>query len=1417
MTSPTATETSRRPPTYVVAIGASAGGLNALETFFDHMPADSGLAFVVIQHLSPDFKSLMDDLLARHTRMPIHRVSSGIPLEADSIYLIPPKVHMTVAEAHLFLTDKNDRQHVELPIDIFLNSLAKDQGEKAIAVILSGTGSDGSRGIVAVHEQGGLVLVQSPDTAQFDGMPRTAMASQIVDFVLPPESMPQVLVEYVTNPVAVRARARVGLDMIGEEGEYAGIFALLRRHSNLDFSKYKAATVGRRIRRRMEFRQIPEVTDYVAILSGDPGELDALYADLLIGVTEFFRDDQAFAYLQSDVIPALFDALQPEEDLRVWSAGCATGEEAYSLAVLLQEHAAQRPFAGKITVFATDVHKRSLDIASQGVYHRDCLGKVSATRLQRFFTQEGENHFRVSSELRKAVVFASHNLLSDPPFTKVDLICCRNLLIYFQPGAQEKVISLFHFALKKDGILFLGSSEGLGTFAAEFETVALQHKVYRKIRDLKLAIDLDPARPLNSQRTPQLVIGAPPGRLVSIDRQLLADYDRLLRRHLPAGVLIDQQRRVLHYFGNIAEFLKAPQGRAESDLLLLAEDNLHIALSTGLQRVMKSGQPHLMRNVRVSQGDEQSLLDLQIEPLADEKTRSSHYHVSFANIRPVEAPPQIDLPDDTGNDQELFDSAGHYRQHVADLELELQSTRENLQTTVEELQTSNEELQATNEELLAANEELQSTNEELHSVNEELYSVNAEFERKNLELKRLNTDHDNLLSSIDIGTIFLDRDLRIRKFNPAIGSFIKLLPHDIGRPIDHIAFHLARQEEMLADVQTVLASGEPVQREVASRDGNWLLNRIVPFRTEAEAIDGVVITFTDITRIKQAELLSQRLNEELEEKVHQRTQQLEKEIAERQLAEQQAGASRDYYLQILKTAPALIWRSGLDALCDWFNDTWLEFTGRDLDQEMGAGWAEGVHPDDYQHCLTIYQEAFAARQPFEMEYRLRHRDGDYRWIIDIGRPLQTLEGQFAGYIGYCFDISERKAVELQMQSNEQELKKAVAAADAANRAKSEFLANVSHEIRTPMNGVVGMCQLLETTELSLEQQDYVQTLKDSSANMLSIIDDLLDLSRIEARKVELDIRPFSLHQSVEHIVKTQQSLLAQKGLDCQVAIDADIPGCLLGDDLRIQQILINLLGNAIKFTDRGEIRLAAHARETQGDRVVIELTVQDTGIGIAADALDKIFEPFVQTDKFGASRPGGTGLGLTISRNLAEVMDGSLTVQSHPGQGSCFTLTLPLAVDTLSAAHSPVTTADRVDNQSPPLKVLLVDDHPINSKYQSILLNKLGHAVTLASNGEEGLDQVEQQPFDLVLMDIQMPVMDGEQALQAIRDSDRPDIRALPVIALTAYALDDDRDRLLARGFDGYLSKPLVASELMQEMARVIDRRQDRTEAGTDD
>lgn len=703
-----------------------------------------------------------------------------------------------------------------------------------------------------------------------------------------PGEMPAILMEHAANPARHRTQEGQAQRLPEEEADYQEVFNQLQREYNLDFAGYKTGTVGRRIRRRMGYRRIREVPDYLKILASDKHELDDLYHDLLIGVTEFFRDEKPFELLQATIIPALFAGLAPGEDMRAWSAGCATGEEAYSLAILLAEQGSQLDFTGKISVFATDVHKRSLDAAARGIYSPEALAKVSPARRERFFTELDSGHFKVKNELRRMLTFAHHDLTRDMPFCKLDLICCRNLLIYLQPATQKKVLSLFHFALKMQGVLFLGKSEGIGTLSSEFEAISTQHKMFRKVREQKMALDLDSGRKGNTLVIPRTDLPSVPQRSASLDRRILADYDTLLERHMPPGVLVDEKFQVIHYFGNVAPFLKPIRGRVETGILSLAEGNLYLALSTSLQKVKKSGQTVVTRNIRIKGTEEEYLVDVIVDPIPHDSNDTLHYHIFFERIQKEPA-----LLQEWHNDEQSshFEASIYYRQHLADLELELQSTRadllathDNLQSTSEALHASNEELQAANEELQSTNEELNSANEELHSTNEELYSVNMEYERSNVELKQLNVDLTNLLTSIDSGLIFLDKDMCIRKFNPASSAYFKLLPQDVGRPIDHIAYQLADQSGLSDDIRKVLSDGAVIEKGVSTREGAWLLSRIMPFKSEEGPREGVVITFTNISQIKEAELKVSRLNEELARRLKELEEtylRLEQETGER--------------------------------------------------------------------------------------------------------------------------------------------------------------------------------------------------------------------------------------------------------------------------------------------------------------------------------------------------------------------------------------------------------------------------------------------------------------------------------------------------------------------------------------------------------
>lgn len=694
---------------YTVGIGASAGGLEALEKFFEHMPLDTGMAFIVVQHLSPDFESHMDQLLGRITDIPIQRVTDGMTVQPDTIFLIPPKKEMIVSGGKLLLTDKDMGRGFSHPIDHFFRSLAQDAGRNSIGVILSGTGSDGSRGVVDIHESGGLVLCQSEITARFDGMPLSAQETGSVDLILPPNAMPEALQRYSKKNLARNAMVDQEIPNFEQEGLNT-LFEALRGSHGIDFSHYKPSTIFRRITRRLHVKQIESLEEYVKQVQENPAELNALYCDLLIGVTRFFRDSAAFEALAENVIPELVKRAENGDPVRVWVAGCASGEEAYSLAILFHEEFEQRGVHPNFKVFATDVHQDSLEVASAGKYPKESLDNVDPEIVEKYFSLDNDTA-SVRGELRRSIAFARHNVITDAPFTKMDLVTCRNLLIYFQPIAQKKVLTLFHFGLKLGGFLFLGPSESTEHLATELVNVDPRWKIFRKRRDIRL--NPSDSRWLGASagspvRQPAVYNENPRSKNPNSPSLLVPTYDYLLNQHMPPSFLIDSTFQLLHTFGGAERYLSLKGGRPSDGILELIRPELRTFLSGALQHARKESKPVNYSGVNVPTDDGTESLNVAVEPIQLQPHLDKQFLVTIradhlTNTVERIAAAEVDITELTA-------------EHISSLEVELRSAKENLQATIEELETSNEELQATNEELVASNEELQSTNEELQSV-----------------------------------------------------------------------------------------------------------------------------------------------------------------------------------------------------------------------------------------------------------------------------------------------------------------------------------------------------------------------------------------------------------------------------------------------------------------------------------------------------------------------------------------------------------------------------------------------------------------------------------------------------------------------------------------------------------------------------
>ncbi|WP_296809450.1 chemotaxis protein CheB [Thiocapsa sp.] len=832
---------------YVVAIGASAGGLDALERFFQSLPTDLGAAYVVIQHLSPDHKSMMANLLGRHTAMPVVTVEHDMRIEPDRVHLIPPASMMSVSGDALRLTPKNPRG-LTLPIDLFFTSVAKEFGKHAIGVVLSGTGSDGTRGAVAINDAGGLLLAQEPESAKFDGMPRSAIATGLVDAILPPDALGPRIVEHIHQIPRAKVQPDGRALGIDKDDAFEETMHLLQHQGGINFREYKPATVMRRIERRMQVRHTPDLANYVRLLDNDRGELAVLRREMLIPVTSFFRDPETFDILAETVVKTIVAERGENQPIRVWVAGASTGEEAYSLAILFAEAFDRARRWPNFKLFATDVEQQNVEVGGAGVFSEAITAELSPERIERFFYKRG-NHFVVKNEIRQSIVFAKHNLLEDPPFTRMDLVSCRNLLIYFRTQAQERALRRIQYALAPGGFLFLGPSETLAELQSDFTAVSSKHKIYRILRHVSLPLDL--ANTPLAPRAPS-VPGRRPGRhghqLASDAAVIDAGQAMLLRGYAPASLLLSSRFELLHVFGEVGDYLRIAEGNATLDVAKLLAAPLAPVAQALLHKATRSAAPLRSDILSVGLADGASRrLRLVVRPF-DVMQGESHLLLSF---EPEPEPLPIEtLATTTG--METINIDRETIQRMETLERELNATRESLQATIEELETANEELQATNEELMASNEELQSSNEELQSVNEELYTVNAENQEKIEILNRLNADLDSMAKAAAIATVFVDSSLRLTRFTPEATSLFKIRNGDLGRPIDDFA-NLLQYPNFIEELHRTVDSGEMLQREIHAANGRVYLARVLPYAVRPGDARGAVATFVDITTLYDIE------------------------------------------------------------------------------------------------------------------------------------------------------------------------------------------------------------------------------------------------------------------------------------------------------------------------------------------------------------------------------------------------------------------------------------------------------------------------------------------------------------------------------------------------------------------------------------
>lgn len=1207
----------------VVGLVASAGGLDAYKAFLDAMPANSGMAFVLIPHLDPRHESLMAPLLARHTDMPIEEARDQQPLHPDHIYVIPPDRHLTLRAGVIELNRPPGQLGGEIAIEPFLLSLANDQQERAICVILSGTGNHGTLGLKAVKAAGGMVMAQEPSTAEYDRMPRSAIDTGLVDYVLPPGEMPAVLLKYVRHLTIAAAGAP---EPAAVRDNLEQVLALLRERSNFDFLAYRKRMLLRRIQRRMGLNQLERFSDYLALLREQPEEVERLARDLFISVTSFFRDPEMFHILETRVLPALLEARGAHGAVRVWVPGCATGEEAYSLAMLLVERVGAVGKDSVPQVFATDVDRGALEVARRGIYPESVLMDLSRQRLGRFFTRVDDDHWQVKKPLREVVLFAPHNLLSDTPFSRLDLVSCRNLFIYLESQVQQTLLELFHFALNDGGFLILGPSESIGRQVELYQPYSKKWRIFRRTNATQrtaIGLPVQPGgHPGGSSQAP-VTGSAATASLFELTRNILLDD------YAPAAVVIDQHYQVHHYAGPTHLYLRQPGGPPSSDLLTLANPGLRPRLRAAVQRVMQEHRRVDISGIRIKRAGRTVAVRLSSQPLR-KGAGEGLILVAFQDMPEV---PDIADGGAAQSDEEL----------VQQLEHELKTTRVELQSTIEELESSNEELRASNEEVMSVNEELQSANEELEtsreelqSLNEELSSVNAQLQDKVKELEGATDDMANLMASVDVPILFLAANRTIHRFTPGATRLFNLIDSDIGRPLSHITMRF-EDPELAWDIDLALQDRTTPEREVHAGQDQWYLRRITAYRTASSRMEGIVLSFTDVTPHKHAELELRGMAESLEQRVVERSAQLRQE--------------RNFNNAILDTVASLILVVDTEGRVVRYNRACETVTGYNFAEFMGSrAWWNLVPEEEREQVGRVVVRLMAGEEQVESENHWLTREGSRRLLRWQNTVLKDAAGRIRFIVGSGLDITEQREAEDEARHHLEEASR-LQRLQTAN----ELATLLAHEINTPLGAITMYAETGEQVlgHSPLERERLAELLAQISRQSLRAAEIIRRLRAFVGRG---RIKPVDL--DLNEVLRNACALMESKARSCGISLLLDLDAGLRpvrGVDVHIEQVLLNLIRNAIEAIHvagmtGGTITVTSGMHTGDG---MAQVCVRDTGPGIDSESADTLFGSLASDKEY------GLGVGLRISHSLIEAQDGRLWAEPHaPGGVFCFLLPL---------------------------------------------------------------------------------------------------------------------------------------------------------------
>ncbi len=1329
----------------VVGIGASAGGLEAVSELLRNLPANTGIAFVLVQHLDPHHESILADLLGNYTPMPVMQVHGDVPIKADHVYVIPPNATMVIVDSILRVSRPvQELSYKRRPIDAFLVSLAENMHNRAIGVVLSGAASDGTLGLKAIKAEGGITFAQN-DSAKFDGMPRSAIAAGVVDFVLPPQGIARELAALARHPTPDPAVEQ----LFGDSAAMYEILEMVCRRSGVDFRLYKRATIQRRLARRMAVQKTGTLVDYLGVLRQDPGETDALFDDLLLKVTEFFRDGPVFEGLKTEAFPSLTRDLSENEPLRVWIPGCSTGEEVYSIAICLVEYLEAAGVSRSVLIFGTDASERVIARARTGIFDQSAVSDISPERLRRFFTRS-DSGYQIDRNVRAMCVFSRHVLGADPPLSRMDLISCRNLLIYFSAALQQRVIDTLAYAIRPAGYLLVGRSENTGKLSEFFDPVDDELRIYTKRPSVevrtstligKLAGRQEHTGPLPPNPAPE-AHATTGGIHASVDHMLLSHYG-------PSGIVVDEGLRIVEFRGNMNPYLQIRQGDAKLDLLDSLRDDLAAHLSSAIAEAHR-------RNATLR------LSDIQVR-------RDRAFHFVRITVIPVSIPPLDrysiilfeDLADSAGSaGQQAASSVEAETQapelerperHIEYLERELVSTRDFLQTTIEELRSTNEEAQSVNEELQSNNEELQTTKEELQSSNEELVTMNAETQSRNVQLASVNDDLINLLRSISTPIVMVDNDLRIRRFTPAAESIFHLRSIDIGRPMSDFQppINIPNLDEILHEVIRTLKIHE---QEVYHFESCWYLMRVWPYRTLDNRIAGAVLLLTDITDLKRgaektrrAEARYQRLFESARDGILIVDERSGEIVDVNAYAEQLFGYSRD------------------------------ELVGQKVWEIEAARATPGLR-------LAVEQ----------MRDRHTARFSDMNFTMKGGRSIQTEvignvyhEGNSRAIQLNIRDLTERREFDRELQQTQ----------------KLESLGllagGVAHDFNNLLSGIIINADLI-SDEMPADDPSRTQlrAIRRSSEQAAKLTQQLMAYAG-KGRFISEHIHLSELIGDILALIQTS----IPKTVDVRLNLAPDLPD-ILADSGQIEQLVMNLIinaGEAVGAGNTGMVSVRTGVRELTPAEISANFTseslapgsfvwleIKDTGSGMDEVTKGRIFDPFFTT-KF-----TGRGLGLAAVSGILRALRGAIRVYSTPGQGTTFYVLFPAVARELSPKPSAPTLKLRHGTRT----ILVIDDDELIRQAARAALAKSGFEVMLAENGRVGVDLFKEHSgrISLVILDLTMPVMGGEQAFDLLR-AVRPDV---PILLTSGYDESDAVARTATKDFAGFLQKPFDVNRLLE-------------------